>query len=89
MRTTIDLDQAVLRQVRKHALASHHTMSQVVEEALRRYLRQPTDIKRPGFTLITGGQLDGVAPTWDEIKRQMNDEDDTKARRVAETDAAP
>ena len=89
MRTTIDLDQAVLKQVRKRALESHHTMSQVVEEALRRFLRQPAAAKKQTFTLITGGLPDGTAPTWESIKQQMNDEDDASVRRVADADAAP
>ena len=84
MRTTVDIDQALLRQVRKRALESHRTLSQVMEEALRRSLRQPTTGARSAFRLITGGQPGGSAPTWDEIKRQLNDEDDTKARRVAD-----
>ncbi len=91
MRTTIDLDQAVLRQARKRALESHRTLSQVMEEAMRRFLRQPdATTKRTPFTLITGGLPTGSAPTWDEIKRQVTDEDDARARRVADGDhAAP
>ena len=89
MRTTIDLDQAVLKQVRKRALEGHRTMSQVVEEALRRFLRQPAEAKKQTFTLITAGHPDGAAPTWEAMKQQMNDEDDASVRRVADADAAP
>lgn len=91
MRTTVDLDQAVLRQARKRALESHRTLSQVMEEAMRRFLRQPdAPAKRAPFTLITGGLPNGSAPTWDEIKRQIGDEDDARTRRVADGDhAAP
>lgn len=90
MRTTIDLDQALLRQARKRALESHRTLSQVMEEAVRRFLRQPEATKRAPFTLITSGLPTGTAPTWDEIKRQVADEDDARARRVADGDhAAP
>ncbi len=89
MRTTIDLDQTVLRQVRKRALEGHRTMSQIVEEALRRFLRQPAEAKKQTFTLITGGHPDGTAPTWEAMKQQMNDEDDASVRRVADADAAP
>jgi len=87
MRTTIDLDQALLRLARKRALESHRTLSQVMEEAMRRLLREPAKTARSPFRLITGGQPDGNAPTWDEIKRQMNDEDDANARRESEAEA--
>jgi hypothetical protein len=84
MRTTIDLDQALLRQARKRALESHRTLSQVMEEAMRRFLREPTKAVRQPFRLITGGNADGHAPTWDEIKRLTDDEDTAAVRRVAE-----
>jgi hypothetical protein len=84
MRTTIDLDQALLRQARKRALESHRTLSQVMEEAMRRFLREPAKTARQPFRLITGGQAGGNAPTWDEIKKQINDEDETTVRRVAD-----
>jgi hypothetical protein len=87
MRMTIDLDQAVLRQVRKRALEGHRTMSQVVEEALIRFLRQPAEAKNQIFTLITGGRLDDIAPAWEAVKQQMVDEDDASVRRVADADA--
>jgi hypothetical protein len=87
MRTTIDLDQAVLRQVRKRALEDHRTMSQVVEEALIRFLRQPAEAKNQTFTLITDGRLDDIAPAWEAVKQQMVDEDDASVRRVADADA--
>lgn len=84
MRTTIDLDQALLRQARKRALESHRTLSQVMEEAMRRFLREPTKPVRQPFRLITGGQAGGSSPTWDEIKKHVNEEDESSARRVAE-----
>ena len=84
MRTTIDLDQSLLRLARKRALESHRTLSQVMEEAMRRHLREPVKSARVPFRLITGGQPGGHAPAWDEIKRQVNEEDDTRARRVAD-----
>jgi hypothetical protein len=84
MRTTIDLDQALLRQARKRALESHRTLSQVMEEAMRRFLREPAKTTRQPFRLITGGQPGAVAPTWDEIKRLSDDEDAAAVRRVAE-----
>jgi urocanate hydratase len=84
MRTTIDLDQALLRLARKRALESHRTLSQVMEEAMRRLLREPAKTARKPFRLIAAGESGTVAPTWDEIKRQVNDEDDVRARRVAD-----
>jgi urocanate hydratase len=84
MRTTIDLDQALLRLARKRALESHRTLSQVMEEAVRRLLREPVKSARAPFRLITGGEPGSSAPTWDEIKRLTEDEDLTAVRRVAE-----
>lgn len=84
MRTTIDLDQALLRQARKRALESHRTLSQVMEEAMRRFLREPAKAVRQPFRLVTGGNPGAMAPTWDEIKRQVNDEDEAQVRRVAD-----
>lgn len=84
MRTTVDLDQALLRLARKRALESHRTLSQVMEEAMRRLLREPVRAARKPFRLITGGEAGGSAPTWDEIKRQVNDEDEAQVRRVAD-----
>lgn len=84
MRTTIDLDQALLRQARKRALESHRSLSQVMEEAMRRFLREPARATRSPFRLITSGEAGAVAPTWDEIKRQVNDEDEARAQRVAD-----
>lgn len=84
MRTTIDLDQALLRQARKRALESHRTLSQVMEEAMRRFLREPAKATRQPFRLITAGQPGGTVPTWDEIKRLTDDEDAAAVRRVAE-----
>ena len=52
---------------------------------MRRHLREPAKAARTPFRLITGGQLGGNAPAWDEIKRQVNDEDDARARRVADS----
>jgi hypothetical protein len=90
MRTTVDLDQAILRLARKRALESHRTLSQVMEEAMRRFLRQPEAAKPAPFTLITGGLPGGTAPGWDAIKRMVADEDEAQARRVADGDhAAP
>jgi len=85
MRTTVDLDQALLRLARKRALESHRTLSQVMDEAMRRFLREPAKTTRSKFRLITGGTTGGDAPTWEEIKRQVNDEDEARWRRVAES----
>lgn len=84
MRTTVDLDQHVLRRCKQRAANEHTTLSRVIEEAVRRFLRQSEPTKTQAFTLITGGHPDGKAPTWEEIKEHMNSEEETKWRRVAE-----
>ena len=84
MRTTVDLDQALLRLARKRALESHRTLSQVMEDAMRRFLREPARSARQPFRLITGGKAGGAVPTWNEIKQQVNDEDEAAVRRVAD-----
>jgi hypothetical protein len=55
MRTTLVLDDALLRQARRRAVERNMTVSEVVNEALRRSLSQP-DQTAPPFTMITYGR---------------------------------
>ncbi|MBA3698262.1 MAG: hypothetical protein H0W78_05375 [Planctomycetes bacterium] len=73
MRTTIDLDQALLRLARKRALESHRTLSQVMEEALRAGLATKATSVTPVDLPVINGQ--GPAPTWEIIRAALNDDD--------------
>ena len=57
MRTTIRLDDRLLRELKKHAAARGHTLTSVIEDAVRQFLartvagdRRP---KAPPFPVIT------------------------------------
>lgn len=73
MRTTIDLDQALLRLARKRALESHRTLSQVIEEALRAGLAAQTNAVAPVDLPVITGQ--GPPPGWEVIRAALNDDD--------------
>jgi len=82
MRTTVDIEGPLLREARKKAAQSETTLSRLVSEALRSYLRQfqapPAD---PPFRLITAGTTTGPAPTPQQIRRTL-DEEDAAALRI-------
>lgn len=72
MRTTVDLDQALLRLARKRALETHRTLSQVMEEALRAGLAiKPAAV--PIELPVVNGQ--GPAPSWDAIAAALAEDD--------------
>ena len=73
MRTTVDLDQQLLRLARKRALESHCTLSQVVTEALRSSLAvRPTGAPPVELPVVHGA---GPAPTWDEVRLALTEDD--------------
>jgi len=51
MRTTLDLDDAVLRAAKQRAAAEDLTLTRVIEDALREFLRQPRRRSRTRFRL--------------------------------------
>jgi hypothetical protein len=55
MRTTLVLDDSLLRQAKRRAADRNMTVSQVVNEALRESLRRPAG-KAPPFSMITYGK---------------------------------
>ncbi len=73
MRTTVDLDQALLRLARKRALETQRTLSQVMEEALRASLATRTAGAAPVDLPVINGQ--GPAPGWDAIVSALTDDD--------------
>jgi hypothetical protein len=54
MRTTLVLDDGLLRQAKRRAAERNTTVSQVVNEALRESFRRPID-KAPPFSMVTYG----------------------------------
>ena len=74
MRTTISVDDELLKEAKKVAAASGRNLNQVVEEALRETLARRRDSsKRPYITLRTfkgtgvrpGVDIDNSASLWD------------------------
>lgn len=55
MRTTLVLDDALLREAKRRAIERDVTLSEMVNEALRESLRQPLG-QAPPFTLVTYGR---------------------------------
>lgn len=67
MRTTLDLDDALMREAKKRAADDGATLTRVIEEAIRFYLRpQPTTLKPFKLKLLTkkGRAMPGVH--WDD-----------------------
>jgi hypothetical protein len=58
MRTTLVLDDALLRQAKRRAAERDMTVSQIVNEALRDSFRDPGTPDLPPFALITYGRAD-------------------------------
>ena len=57
MRTTITLDDALLAQLKKRAAASGTTVSRLVEQAVRLFIRTPPAPKKQNrFELVTFGR---------------------------------
>lgn len=63
MRTTITIDEELLAQVKLLAAQSGRTVSQTIEDAVRRSLATPVDVVVPRFRVIAfdgGGLQPGV-----------------------------
>jgi len=75
MRTTIDLEESLLRRARQRATAIGTTLSRLVQEALRAYLRPRPRAARSPFELITCGTVGGRCPTPGEMQEAVHDED--------------
>jgi hypothetical protein len=76
MRTTIGLDEHLLRQLKRHAAARGQTLTAVIDEAVRQFLARAATsqggAKRAPFRVMTfsgrlrpGVDLDGSAPLLD------------------------
>lgn len=67
MRTTIRLDDHLLRAAKKHAATTHRTLTAVIEDALREVLARATS-ERPDIELPISRKLGGAMPGVDLIK---------------------
>ncbi len=67
MRTTLNLDDDLVKEVKAHAGQEGRTFTSVVEEALRSMIRQP-QVKASGRIVLpswsSGGLLSGVNLGW-------------------------
>ena len=63
MKTTLILDDSVMEQLRRQAARAGHTMSEIVESALRRYLseKEPAAELPPLPSFRCGGGLVDIA----------------------------
>jgi len=76
MRTTVDFETRVLRQVKARADAQHQTLSRFVQEAVLAYLATPAKARQAApFTLVTCGVAGDPCPTPAEIADQLAGED--------------
>lgn len=66
MRTTVRLDERLLREAKSVAARERRTLTAVIDEALRQFLarRSPGGAKRPPFSLTTFGE-GGLRPGVD------------------------
>ena len=80
MRTTLVLDDQLIRQAKRRAAERNTTLSAVVNEALREALRDRPRVARP-FRLVTFGGSGGRSrhePA--DFKRVLEDEDVDRVR---------
>ena len=64
MRTTIRLDDALLKEAKRRALERDMSLTRLIEEALRIELHRPAKPREP-ITLPISGQAGGAAPGLD------------------------
>jgi hypothetical protein len=68
MRTTVDLDEALLERAKRLALSEGKTLGSVVSEALASYLaKRKSKASDPPFELIVRGNPQGRFPSASEL----------------------
>jgi hypothetical protein len=77
MRTTITLDDALLAQLKKRAAASGTTVSRLIEQAVRLFVRTPPAPKKQNrFDLVTFGRGGRFSrQSIDKTSRLIEDDD--------------
>jgi hypothetical protein len=82
MRTTVEIDDALLERAKRLALKEKQTLGAVLSEALAAYLAgRKVALKDPPFELIVRGSPDARFPTTGEIQA-VEDEEDSVALRM-------
>jgi len=85
MRTTVDIDPAVLEHAKKLAISERRTLGAVLNDALAAYLgRRRASVKSPPFELLVRGSARGRFPSADEISA-LDDEEDAARLRIPGT----
>jgi hypothetical protein len=75
MRTTLVIDDELLRQVKRKAAERNATISDIVNDALRQCLERPVSAVVP-FSLVTYGRSDeSVSHEPSEFSAALEDED--------------
>jgi hypothetical protein len=85
MRTTVDLDPAVLDRAKRLALSEGKTLGAVLSEALGAYLGKRKQVaKDPPFELIVRGQKSGRFPSPADMSA-VEEEEERAALRIPGT----
>ena len=80
VRTTIDVDDRLLRVARERATAARTSLSRLVEEALRAFLTLETASADEPFDLITYGRPGGAFPSPADMAAVLDDEESPTLR---------
>ena len=76
MRTTVDIDEAMLERAKQVALKEHRTLSSVLMDALATYLGSKRSRAKDGeFELLVCGKPRGRFPTPAEMSAVEEEED--------------
>jgi len=74
MKTTLNIDDSTMERLRDEARRQERTMSELVEVALRQFLRQPKRRGRlPRLPSFSGGRLLADVADRDELYRAMEE----------------
>ncbi len=85
MRTTVDIDPAVLGRAKKLAFSERRTLGSVLSDALAAYLgKRRATSKDPPFDLLVRGSPRGRFPTPDELLA-LDEEEDAARLRIPRT----
>ncbi|MGH8647131.1 MAG: type II toxin-antitoxin system VapB family antitoxin [Gammaproteobacteria bacterium] len=75
MKTTVEIDDALVLRVRKHARRTARTMRSLVEEGLRRCLEAERPAKRYELPDLTVGNSGGPNPlealSWQDLRHEI------------------
>jgi hypothetical protein len=76
MRTTVDIDEALLERAKRLALKEKLSLGALVSEALSAYLSSRKQaVKDPPFELVVRGSRQGKFPSSAEVQAAEEDDD--------------